>query len=108
MKALEKSVSQINVKPVSQSHLNYDNSSVSLISAQPVNFGMKVNQLSSRVEGMMIDADNHLMLKKPQIGVANNLKSKLLQALNTLEDLRTELEEHGIMACGSAAQTYAC
>ena len=65
MRALEKSVSHINVKPVSQSLLNYDSSSVSVISAQPVNFGMKVNQLSSRVEGMMIDADNLMMLKKP-------------------------------------------
>ncbi len=65
MKALEKSVSQINVKPVSQSLLNYDSSSVSVISAQPVNFAIKVNQLSTRVEGMMIDADNLLMLKKP-------------------------------------------
>lgn len=45
-----------------------------------------------RIEGMMIDVHNLKLQKKPQASVSNNLKSKLLQALKNLEDLKSELE----------------
>lgn len=87
-------------------------SQASLASAKQVSRGgnliTRIGQLEMRMDCLLIDCDNYCLTRGVSVGERSGIRRKIEHQLKTLSELGRTVESGGVLACGSATQTYQC